>query len=49
MLLVFLFSAVIIIALLSPKSRKGKGVFGVILALLYFPLGVILALTKKYK
>ena len=49
MLLIFLLSCVIILALLTPKSNKGKGVSGVILALLYFPLGVILALTKKYK
>lgn len=49
MLFILLLSAIIIIVLLSPKSNKGKSVFGVILALLYFPLGVILALTKKYK
>lgn len=49
MLFVLLLSAIIIIAILSPKNNKGKGVFGVLIALLYFPLGVILALTKKYK
>ncbi len=49
MLFVLLLSALIIIAILTPKTGKGKGVIGVIIALLYFPLGVILALTKKYK
>lgn len=49
MLFVLLLSAIIIIAILSPKNNKGKGVFGVLITLLYFPLGVILALTKKYK
>ncbi len=49
MLFVLLLSAIIIIAILDPKNNKGKGVFSVIIALLYFPLGVILALTKKYK
>lgn len=29
-------------------SFKSKGVISVIVALLFFPLGVIMALTKKY-
>ena len=49
MLFVLFLSALIIIAILTPKRNNKKGVLGVILALLYFPLGVIFALTKKYK
>ncbi len=33
----------------STQSNPKKGLAGVILGLLYFPLGVIFALTKKYK
>ena len=49
MLFVLLLSALIIIAILTPKRNNKKGVLGVILALLYFPLGVIFALTKKQR
>ncbi len=49
MLFVLLLSVLIIIAMLAPKRKNKKGVLGVILALLYFPIGVIFALTKKYK
>ncbi len=30
-------------------SNKRLGVIGIIIALLFFPLGVIIALAKKYK
>lgn len=49
MLFVLLLSALIIIAMLTPKSNNKKGILGVIIAILYFPIGVIFALTKKYK
>ncbi len=30
-------------------SKKRLGIIGIIIALLFFPLGVIIALAKKYK
>lgn len=49
MLLFLLILSIGIALLLTNDNNKRKGILGGIIALLYFPLGVILALTKKYK
>ena len=41
--------AIGLLGLCITGGNSKKGFIGVILALLYFPLGVIFALTKKYK
>lgn len=47
------FTLGILIAILMwiclPNAKSRKGFLGVIAAILYFPIGVILALAKKYK
>ncbi len=45
--LVILFLIIMWICL--PQGNNRKGFLGVMAALVYFPIGVILALTKKYK
>lgn len=40
---------VLLLAFYTAKSRNKNGILGFIIALLYFPIGVILALAKKYK
>ncbi len=40
---------IIALGLCFMKGNTRKGFIGAILALLYFPIGVIFALTKKYK
>lgn len=40
---------VAVILILCPDNKSRKAVLGAIAAILYFPIGVILALTKKYK
>ena len=49
MLFLILFLSTIIISFCLTKDDGRKTFFGVIAALIYFPLGVILSLTKKYK
>ena len=39
----------ILIWICLPNTKSQKGFLGFIAALIYFPFGVILALTKKYK
>ncbi|MBQ4082507.1 MAG: hypothetical protein IJC55_04345 [Clostridia bacterium] len=46
---VLLIAAVVGLMLCTTKGNQRKGLIGVILALLYFPIGVIMALSKKYK
>jgi hypothetical protein len=41
--------SILILALIPPKRKKKRGAFGVILALLFFPIGIILSLAGKYK
>ena len=48
MLFIILFLSVIIGFCLTEGNSR-KGFLGVLAALIYFPLGVIFALTKKYK
>lgn len=40
---------VLFLAFYTAKSKNKNGILGLIIALLYFPIGVILALAKKYK
>ena len=49
MLFLIIFAAVVILGLCVTEGNSRKGFIGFILALLYFPLGVIFALTKRYK
>lgn len=44
-----IFIAIVALGFCLTEGNSRKGFIGVILALLYFPLGVIFALTKKYK
>ena len=41
--------ALIFLALFVPKTNGQKGILGAVLALLFFPIWVILALAKRYK
>ena len=43
------FLLVLVIGLCLPKGPGKKAYWGAVLALLYFPIGVIMALTKRYK
>ena len=50
MWLVVILALIVLIACLAGDSKKKKwGPLGVIATILYFPVGVIMALTKKYK
>lgn len=49
MLFLILFLSVIVIGFCLTEGNSRKGFFGMLAALMYFPLGVIFALTKKYK
>ena len=49
MLYLVLFLSVIIISFCLTEGNNRKGFCGLMAALAYFPLGVIFALTKKYK
>ena len=49
MALFIILVSVFVLGLCLSEGKYKKGFLGVALALLYFPLGVILALTKKYK
>lgn len=44
-----IFISIIILGLILTKGNSRKGFIGVILALVCFPIGVIFALTEKYK
>ena len=46
---VLLIAAIVGLVLCTTKGNQRKGLIGVILALLYFPIGVIMALAKNYK
>ena len=49
MALFIIFVSIFILSVCLSEGKSKKGILGVFLAILYFPLGVILALTKKYK
>ncbi len=49
MVFLIIFAAIILIGFCLTEGNSRKGFMAVILALLYFPLGVIFALTKRYK
>lgn len=49
MAFLIIFIAIVILGICLTEGNSRKGFIGIILALLFFPLGVILALTKKYK
>ena len=49
MAVLIIFIAIIVLGLCLNEGNSRKGFIGMILVLLYFPLGVIFALTKKYK
>lgn len=40
---------VLVLAVCTAKSKKRIGIVGFFFALLYFPIGIILSLAKKYK
>ena len=44
-----IFIASIVLGLCLAEGKSKKGFLGLIIAILYFPLGVILALAKNYK
>ena len=49
MAILIILIAIIILGLCLTEGKQKKTFIGVVLALLYFPIGVIMALTKKYK
>ncbi len=49
MVVALIILCLIVLWICLPQSNGKKGFFGIIAALLYFPLGVIFALAKKYK
>jgi len=49
MAFLIIFISIIILGLSLTKGNSRKGFIGIILALVCFPLGVIFALTKRYK
>ena len=49
MTVLIIFIAIIVLGFCLTEGNSIKGFIGVILALLYFPIGVIFALAKKYK
>ena len=44
-----IFIASIVLGLCLAEGKSKKGFLGLIIAILYFPLGVIFELSKKYK
>ena len=42
-------TVLVVIGLCLPDSKSKKAYFGALLAVVYFPIGVILALAKNYK
>lgn len=49
MLFIILILSVIVIGFCLTEGNSRKSFLGILAALIYFPLGVIFALTKKYK
>ena len=49
MAFLIMFIAAVVLGLCLVGGDKKEVFIGVVLAILYFPIGVILALTKKYK
>ena len=49
MVFLILFVVGIVLGLCVTKGNAKKGLLGAIAALLFFPIGVIFSLTKKYK
>ena len=49
MSVLIIFFAIISVIICLAKPKKKTTVFGIILAVLFFPLGVILSLEKRYK
>jgi hypothetical protein len=49
MAFLIIFLAIIILGICTTKGNTRKGFIATVLALIYFPIGVIFALTKRYK
>ena len=49
MAFLIIFIVIVVLGLSVNDGNPKKGLFGALAALLYFPIGVILALTKRYK
>ncbi|MBQ6816724.1 MAG: hypothetical protein IJP26_05810 [Clostridia bacterium] len=49
MAVLIIFIAFVVLGLCLTEGKSRKGFLGLVLAILYFPIGVILALTKNYK
>ncbi len=49
MVLILLLAAAIVFGVCFGGGKKNGGILGAIVAILYFPIGVIMALAKKYK
>ena len=46
---IIIFFGIICVLVCLAKGHNNKTPLGIVLAILYFPIGVILSLTKKYK